>query len=117
MCVCPPYSIFASHDTLVVFAGRISSIKNLGACLLCFACAFFVFVDGFSCQLSVFVSAFFLFCCCVVCAARVSALFVVFMFLFVLRLGLDVLVSWLRVLCVCVHVLCRSACVSHVKIF
>ena len=39
------------------------------------------------------------------------------MFLFVLRLGLDVLVSWLRVLCACVHVLCRFACVSRVEIF
>ena len=41
---------FASYDTLAVFAGCISSITTSGACLLCFVCAFFSFVDCFSCR-------------------------------------------------------------------
>ena len=64
-----------------------------------------------------FAHTFFLFCCCVACAARVHALFVVSLFLFVLRLWLDMMVILLCVLCVCVHILCHCTCVCRTHIF
>ena len=50
VCPCPRYSFFACSDALAVFAGRIGSITNLGACLLCFVHAFSTFVGCFSCR-------------------------------------------------------------------
>ena len=63
VCVCPRYLFFAFYDTLAVFAGRISSITTLGACLLCFARAFFAFVDCFSCRFCLRLFLVLLLCC------------------------------------------------------
>ena len=50
VCTSPRYLLLAFSDALVVLAGRIGSIANLGARLLWFACAFFAFADCFSCR-------------------------------------------------------------------
>ena len=114
-CVWPRESFFTLTAAFVVFPGYIDNAASLGECLLCFVWTFFVFFVFF--LVVDFVWAFLLICCCVACAARLGAFFVVLLFLSVSQLGLGVPVSLCGVLCARVCALRRFTCTCHVQIF
>lgn len=101
-------SFFAFSAALAVFAGCIGNAVSLGACLLCFAWAFFVFFVFFSCRFCLSIFLVLLLCClrrpcgCVFCC-----------FVALVCFAVGVRCDGEFAPCF-VYALCRFACTCHV---